>query len=198
VCGLPWRRYRARAIRTKDQISLRARRYRLTETYLGTRDGDWTFESVGHWTILRGNKADPNGTIYQFSFDQPRDVRNFLRVSEDELRQLDRQQNEIESPVNLSLRRRQSGLVGGYAPADAADGRVRSAADFAMANEARRLDQIIRLEAIPHAERQIVTGTNYRFCLTVATRKASQSPEVVVDQNLKGQYSLTSWTEGHG
>ena len=182
----------------QDQISLRGRRYRLTETYLGTRDGDRTFASVRRWTILRGNKADPNGTIYQFSFDQPRDVRNFLRVSEDELRLLDRQQNEIGSPVNLSLRRRQSGLAGGYAPVDAADGRVRSAADFAMAYEARRLNQVFRLEEIARAERQIVAGTNCRFCLKVATSKGSQSAEVIVYQNLQGRYSLTSWTEGHG
>jgi hypothetical protein len=143
------------------------------------------------------NRADPDATIYQLNFDLSRDVRNFLRVSDDELRLLDGQQNEIESRVNLSLRRRQSSLVGGYAPVDAADDSFRAAADFAVADEARRLNQVIRLEGIAQAERQIVAGTNYRFCLKVATSKGSQSAEVLVYQNLKGQYSLTSWTEGH-
>src|SRR5882724_7239995 len=61
---------------------------KLTETHLGTRDGDQTFESVGRWTILRGNRADPNTTIYQLIYNQPRYIRNFLRVSDEELRLL--------------------------------------------------------------------------------------------------------------
>jgi uncharacterized lipoprotein NlpE involved in copper resistance len=171
--------------------------YRLTETYLGTRDGDRTLESVGRWTVLRGNKAYPNATIYQLSFDQPRDVRNFLRVSDDELRLLDRQQNEIESRVNLSLRRSQASLVGGFVPVDSADDSVRAAADFAVADEARSLNRAIRLESIVRTERQIVAGTNYRLCLKVGTSNGSRWVEALVFQNLKGQLSLTRWTECH-
>jgi hypothetical protein len=171
--------------------------YKLTETYLGTRDGDRTFESSGRWTILRGNRADPNATIYQLNYDQPQNVRNFLRVSDEELRLLDRQQNEIQSQANLSLRRSQSSLIGAYARVDAADDRAKAAADFAVADEARRLNQTIRLQDILRAERQIVAGTNYRLCLKVATSEGSQSVEAVVYQDLKGQYSLTSWTNRH-
>jgi uncharacterized lipoprotein NlpE involved in copper resistance len=171
--------------------------YKLKEIYLGTRDGDRAVESVGYWTVLRGNRADSNATIYQLNYDQPRDVSNFLRVSDEELRLLDRQQHEIESRANLSLRRRQSSLVGGYAPVDAADDRVRAAADFAVADEAQRLDQIIRLEAIVHAE----TADRYRYKLPTLFEDVRQRGiairEALVYQNLKGQYSLTSWTGGH-
>jgi uncharacterized lipoprotein NlpE involved in copper resistance len=138
--------------------------YKLKETYLGTRDGDRTFESIGRWTTLRGNRADPNATIYQLNYDQPQDIRNFLRVNEEELRVLDRQQNEIQLQTNLSLRRSPSSRVGGYAPVDVADDRVRAAADFAVLDEGRRLNQVIRLEDVSRAEQQIVAGTNYRLC----------------------------------
>jgi len=178
----------------KDPNQFREATYKLTETYLGTRDGDRTFESVERWTIFRGNEADPNATIYQLSYDQPRNLRNFRRVSEEELRLLDGQQNEIKSEANLSLRRSRASLVGGYVPVDAADDRVRAAADFAVADETKRLNQTIRLQDISHAERQIVAGTNYRLCLKVGTNTGSQFVETVVYQDLKDRYSLTSWT----
>jgi len=135
--------------------------------------------------------------MYKLSCDEPRNVRYFLRVSEEELRLLDGQQNEIQSQANLTLRRNQSSLVGGYSPVDASNDRVRAAAEFAVADEARRRNQMIRLQDIARAERQIVAGANYRICLEVATGTGTQSVEAVVYQNLKGQYSLTSWTTRH-
>jgi hypothetical protein len=74
---------------------------------------------------------------------------------------------------------------------------VRAAADFAVADEAQRLDQIIRLEAIVHAE----TADRYRYKLPTLFEDVRQRGiairEALVYQNLKGQYSLTSWTGGH-
>jgi uncharacterized lipoprotein NlpE involved in copper resistance len=183
------------SIYVKGSNRLAGGTYRLKETHLGTPDGNQTFESVGQWTLLRGNMADPNATIYQLNYDQPRDVRNFLRISDEEIRLLDRQQNEIHSQANLTLRRVQSTLVGGYLPVDPADDRVRAAADFAVADEARRLSQIIDLRSLASAEQQIVAGTNYRLWLKVASGTSSRCVEAVVFQNLKGQYSLNGWTD---
>jgi uncharacterized lipoprotein NlpE involved in copper resistance len=38
-----------------EQPSGQAVRYELTETYLGTRDGDRMFEREGRWTVMRGS-----------------------------------------------------------------------------------------------------------------------------------------------
>jgi copper homeostasis protein (lipoprotein) len=166
--------------------------YTLRETYLGASGDERSFESVGRWTILRGNRADPNATIYQLNPDQPRKIRNFLRISDEELRLLDRQQNAIRSQPQL-FRRSPPNLVGGYAPTEANE-EVQIAADFAVAAKGKKLNQEIRLDNISKAERQMVAGTNYRLCLKVSISKASQSVEAIVYRDLKGQYSLTSWT----
>src|SRR5262245_27619507 len=34
--------------------------YTLRQTYLGTPDGDRTFDTGGRWTLLRGSAPDPN------------------------------------------------------------------------------------------------------------------------------------------
>jgi predicted secreted protein/uncharacterized lipoprotein NlpE involved in copper resistance len=88
-----------------EQPSGRAAGYELTETYLGTRDGDRTFERAGRWTIMRGTPDDNDATVYQLDFDEPNRARNFLRVGDDELRLLDRDQRTIVSPVPQSLQR---------------------------------------------------------------------------------------------
>jgi len=88
-----------------EQPSGRPMRYELRETYLGTRDGDRTFEKTGRWTVLRGSASDGDATVYQLDFDQPQTVRNFLKVGDDDLRLLDRNQNEISTPAPHSLHR---------------------------------------------------------------------------------------------
>lgn len=88
-----------------DFGSDQATRYELSETYIGTRDGDRTFEHSGRWGVLRGTPTDADATVYQLDIGEPGRARSFLRVGDDELRALDRQQNEIESPFPLLLRR---------------------------------------------------------------------------------------------
>ena len=80
-------------------------RYELTQTYLGTRDGDRSVASTGRWTILRGSASDRNATVYQLDYDRPGRAQNFLKVGDDELRLLDRDQNEIASAAPHSLHR---------------------------------------------------------------------------------------------
>jgi predicted secreted protein len=83
-----------------------ATRYELSETYIGTPDGGGrTFEHSGRWGVLRGTPEDPDATVYQLDIGEPERARNFLRVGDDELRALDRQQNEIDSPFPLVLHR---------------------------------------------------------------------------------------------
>ena len=88
-----------------EQPSGKPASYESNETYLGTRDGDRSFQRSGRWTIMRGSAADRDATIYQTAFDRPGELRNFLRVSDTELRLLDRDQREIKTPAPLSLHR---------------------------------------------------------------------------------------------
>jgi len=88
-----------------QQPSGRPTRYETTETYLGTRDGDRTVRRAGRWTILRGSATDPDATVYQLDYDRANGQENLLRVSDAELRLLDRDQREITSSAPHSLQR---------------------------------------------------------------------------------------------
>ena len=169
--------------------------YMLSQTYLGTRDGDRTIESAGRWTVLRGMPSNVDATIYQLNFDRPDRTMNFLRVGENELELLDRQQRQISSPANHILRRT-AARVGGYVSADLAAPDVRAAAEFAVAEQSRRLVQAVLLQVVSNAEKQIVAGTNYRLCLSVRIGAAPQSAIVVIYRDLQNRYSLISWQTG--
>jgi Predicted secreted protein len=88
-----------------EQPSGRPVRYELSQTYLKTRDGDRSVQSTGRWTILRGSASDRDATVYQLDYDRPGRAQNFLKVGDDELRQLDGQEREIASPAPHSLHR---------------------------------------------------------------------------------------------
>ena len=74
-------------------------RYELTETYVGTKDGDRSFPSSGRWTILRGSATDVDATVYQVAFDRPDRTVNYLKDGDDQLILLDRNQ-AIPDAVN--------------------------------------------------------------------------------------------------
>jgi hypothetical protein len=63
--------------------------------------------------VLRGSASDSNATVYQLDYDQPKTARNFLRVSADELRLLDRYQNAIAAQRHGKRKKhRSSGWMG--------------------------------------------------------------------------------------
>jgi copper homeostasis protein (lipoprotein) len=80
--------------------------YELAETYLGSTspDGEKTMTSSGRWTIDRGAAGQAEMTVYRLDGggDEQR-ARSFERLSDQEIRQLDRQGNRIESQLNYSL-----------------------------------------------------------------------------------------------
>jgi predicted secreted protein len=88
-----------------EQPSGRPVRYELIQTYLKARDGDRSVQSTGSWTILRGSPSDRDATVYQLDYDRPERAQNFLKVGDDELRQLDGQEREIAAPAPHSLHR---------------------------------------------------------------------------------------------
>lgn len=86
-------------------------------------------------------------------------------------------------------------IVGGYKEiANDAPG-VQEAAEFAVSKQAEKQEVSITLVSVEHAERQTVAGSNYRLCLRVEIDDETQDVKVVVYQNLKREYSLTSWEE---
>jgi hypothetical protein len=91
--------------------------------------------------------------------------------------------------------------VGGYKEISKTDAGALAAARFAVSAQAEKKSATIELVAVEHAERQVVAGTNYRLCLTITTSGEKNEADVkitvkvVVYQNLKGEYKLTSWEE---
>jgi len=88
-----------------EQPSGRAAHYELTETYLGSRDGDLSIGTTGRWTTLRGSASDKDATVIQIDLGRIDALRNFLRTGDDELRLLDRNRREVISPSRRSLYR---------------------------------------------------------------------------------------------
>ncbi len=86
--------------------------------------------------------------------------------------------------------------VGGYRTAENDNERVVAAAEFAVSNRAEKTPEQegLVLESVDKAETQLVAGTNFRLCLTVSLDDELQQVQVVVYQNLKQVYSLSSWT----
>lgn len=83
--------------------------------------------------------------------------------------------------------------LGGYRSVAVDDSTVVAAANFAVGKEEETTEGI-ELDEILKAERQTVAGANYRLCLRVKLGDDTQVVQAVVNLNLQGQYSLTSWT----
>ena len=76
-------------------------KYELNQKYLG-RDAD--FNASGEWTTLRGNNADPDATIVELVGKSDNASSYYLR-SRDNLVMLDKNQNEIKSRLNYTLKK---------------------------------------------------------------------------------------------
>lgn len=85
---------------------------------------------------------------------------------------------------------------GGYRLLSNDDPEPVSAAKFAVGEKGRTFGKTIVLTSIVHAQRQVVSGVNYKLCLKVRVDGTSKRSEAVVYRNLQKQYSLTSWTWG--
>ncbi|CAN5422545.1 hypothetical protein BH10ACI1_BH10ACI1_08400 [soil metagenome] len=86
-------------------------------------------------------------------------------------------------------------VLGGYKSAATDNERVVAAANFAVDKrvETHTEQEGLTLDSIDKAEMQSVGGINYRVCMTVSIDDESQQVRAVVYQNLKQEYSLTSW-----
>jgi Aspartic acid proteinase inhibitor len=94
----------------------------------------------------------------------------FLRVGDQAVRLLDREQREIGSTASDTLARVTEAPLGGYTSIDPADLDVRAAAEYAVSEQTSRSGAAVVLRRLARAERQVVAGLNYRLCLEVPLR----------------------------
>lgn len=78
--------------------------YWLKETYLGKPAKDASFESGGSWHVERAS-FDPSATVYRLVEARSSGKRFLLKVSDDELRMLDREGRPLESKLGNALKR---------------------------------------------------------------------------------------------
>lgn len=87
--------------------------------------------------------------------------------------------------------------VGGYRDIPKTDSGAKAAAEFAVSTQAEKSNKEIELVSVHKAERQVVAGSNYRLCLKITTSgdngDVTSYVKVVVYQDLKQEYKLTSW-----
>jgi copper homeostasis protein (lipoprotein) len=81
-------------------------RYVLKSNY---QERNNTFTETGTWTIVRGTPDNPDATVYQLKPKNGGQPTNFLRVSDNEILQLDSEHRRIDSKLNFSLKRTTSG-----------------------------------------------------------------------------------------
>ncbi len=92
-------------------------------------------------------------------------------------------------------------MVGGYKTMATTDAEAEAAANFAVAEKAKKDKLTISLMDIRQAEYQVVQGKNYRLCLKITTSGAPDEADVIITvrvivyRDLKGKYSLSRWTE---
>jgi copper homeostasis protein (lipoprotein) len=77
-------------------------RYVLKSRY---QERNNTFTETGTWTIVRGTPDNPDATVYQLKPKNGGQPTNFLRVSDDEILQLDSERRRIDSKLNFSLKK---------------------------------------------------------------------------------------------
>ncbi|MBV9242714.1 MAG: hypothetical protein JO314_11970 [Acidobacteria bacterium] len=89
-------------------------------------------------------------------------------------------------------------IVGGYGDANVKDKDVRHAAAVAIRQHSRRAHHAVTLVKINKAEQQVVSGMNYRLCMSVRRGRRGRVHTVtaVVYQPIRKPMRLTNWQEG--
>src|ERR1044071_1289659 len=77
-------------------------RFVMEETFIGLPGGESIEQTRGEWSTLKGHGGNPNAEVYELISEQFEDERYFLKVSDDELRALDRQGKEIRTNENVT------------------------------------------------------------------------------------------------
>ncbi|AWW29937.1 copper resistance protein NlpE [Echinicola strongylocentroti] len=81
-----------------------AREYKLTEVYLGTPDGDRSFESAGLYEVTYGTDGNPGAMVITLLDDQGNPTKHFLQERDaKKFTLLDKNKNKIATDLDYSL-----------------------------------------------------------------------------------------------
>ncbi|WP_186754730.1 copper resistance protein NlpE N-terminal domain-containing protein [Echinicola salinicaeni] len=84
-----------------DEVS---REFRLKETYLGTTDGDRSFETSGTYEVSYGMKGDPGAMLISLIDENDQQFKTFLQEKDGiHFTLLDKDKNKIDSNLNYTL-----------------------------------------------------------------------------------------------
>ncbi|WP_212001092.1 copper resistance protein NlpE [Chitinophaga sp. HK235] len=80
--------------------------FKLKEVYQGVKGKDQTFNSDGIYVILPSPSDNPDAVIIQLNPDKDQNLQRFYKkVGENELQQLDKDKQPIQSTLNYSLKK---------------------------------------------------------------------------------------------
>ncbi len=89
-------------------------------------------------------------------------------------------------------------MVGGYSNASTRDKEIKHAAAVAIRQHAKREHQAVALVKVNKAEKQVVSGMNYRMCMDVRRGRHGKVYTItaVVYEPIRRPMRLTNWQEG--
>lgn len=91
-------------------------------------------------------------------------------------------------------------IAGGYVTRKVDDKEVLTAVKKGIALKAKEMKKKYKLETLFKAESQVVAGTNYRVCMSIALPRKGDIVEIfkanaVIFKSLQGTYKVLSWEE---
>lgn len=94
----------------KTELSLLADgTYKISETYMATKDGDKVMSSGGKWSTMTGTPTDAAATVYMLvDAGDPATMRHFVVTSESEIKILDKDLKVMASDANTSLMKKEA------------------------------------------------------------------------------------------
>lgn len=93
-------------LKLENNASQAMQRYELSETYLGTSDGDRTFVLNGQTEVSYGIEGEPNVFVVNLLNEDLEVVYRFIQDIEGNLHLLDKQGNRIKSELNYTLEKK--------------------------------------------------------------------------------------------
>ncbi|MBD3630045.1 copper resistance protein NlpE N-terminal domain-containing protein [Cyclobacterium sp.] len=90
-------------LKLENSPEKRERSYELTETYLGTEEGDREFVSSGLYEVVYGLEGEPGAMAIRLLDDSSNAIKSFRQDKEGKLHLLDREEKAIASELNYTL-----------------------------------------------------------------------------------------------
>ncbi|NHE57639.1 copper resistance protein NlpE N-terminal domain-containing protein [Cyclobacterium plantarum] len=90
-------------LKLENSPEKRERSYELTETYLGTEEGDREFVSSGLYEVVYGLEGEPGAMAIRLLDDSSKAIKSFRQDKEGKLHLLDREEKAIASELNYTL-----------------------------------------------------------------------------------------------